>query len=184
MSGLKLLGQVLCKARDKRLRKNWWQTIVNKLALISIETQTKLKFQNKKSLILNYTVSIISDEEIKELNYLHRKINKSTDVLSFPAFDASDFEISSLSNSAAPPEFFAQSKIDLAEIELGDIFICLNKVFAQAEEYGHSAEREAAFLFVHGFLHLLGYDHLTKNDEKAMFELQDTILEEAGLPRE
>ena len=68
-------------------------------------------------------------------------------------------------------------------ISLGDIFICQNKIEEQAFDYGHSIEREAAFLFVHGFLHLLGYDHETKNDEEEMFNLQKLILEKTKFKR-
>ena len=73
--------------------------------------------------------------------------------------------------------------LNLQFISLGDIFICQNKIEEQAFDYGHSIEREAAFLFVHGFLHLLGYDHETKNDEEEMFNLQKLILEKTKFKR-
>ena len=67
--------------------------------------------------------------------------------------------------------------------ELGDIFICLDRAFEQASEYGHSVEREVAFLAVHGYLHLCGFDHMTKEDEEVMFKKQDEILNAAKLER-
>ena len=67
--------------------------------------------------------------------------------------------------------------------EIGDIFICLDKAYEQALEYGHTKEREIGFLAVHGYLHLNGYDHMTKEDEKVMFKKQEEILEKVGLTR-
>ena len=67
--------------------------------------------------------------------------------------------------------------------ELGDIFICVDRAIEQADEYGHSVTREMAFLAVHGYLHLCGYDHMTPEDEKIMFEKQDEILNKAGITR-
>ena len=69
------------------------------------------------------------------------------------------------------------------ELLLGDIMISVDKVFAQAEEYGHSIRRELSFLAVHGTLHLLGYDHMTDEDSKNMFALQDEILDYIGVER-
>ena len=69
------------------------------------------------------------------------------------------------------------------EDELGDIFIDLDQAFRQAEDYGHSITREVAFLAVHGYLHLCGYDHMTEEDEKVMFAKQDEILKAAKIER-
>jgi probable rRNA maturation factor len=70
-----------------------------------------------------------------------------------------------------------------AEYELGDVFICVERALEQAKDYGHSIEREIGFLSVHGYLHLIGYDHMTKEDEKVMFTLQEEILAKAKLER-
>ena len=67
--------------------------------------------------------------------------------------------------------------------DLGEIFICYDKALEQAKEYDHSLEREMMFLCLHGFLHLLGYDHMTLEDEKVMFALQDEIMEDIGVKR-
>lgn len=97
--------------------------------------------------------------EIKELNNSFRNINKSTDVLSFPNDDES---IKSF----------------------GDIFINIDQAIIQAKEYKHSLDREIAFLSVHGYLHLIGYDHQTIEEEKEMFKLQEEILQKAKIKRE
>ena len=97
-------------------------------------------------------------------NYIHREyrnIDRSTDVISF-ALQDDDSNI------------FVQEE----QNELGDIFINVQAIRDQAKEYGHSLRREACFLFCHGLLHLMGYDHMTKEDEKEMFTLQDVILNE------
>ncbi len=96
-------------------------------------------------------------DKIQEINCEYRKIDKPTDVISFAYIDSEE-------NRELPKE-------------LGDIFICVDKIFSQAEEYGHSVLRECAFLMVHGILHLLGYDHIEKDDEKEMFTIQDKVLD-------
>lgn len=117
------------------------------------------------------SVTIVDDEEIHQINKTYRGVDRPTDVISFAINDevADEFEILEL------PEGMPY--------ELGDLFISLDRVKAQAQEYGHSFERELGFLTVHGFLHLNGYDHMTEEDEKEMFALQREILENYGLKR-
>lgn len=111
------------------------------------------------------SVTIVDNEEIHTINLEHRGIDRPTDVLSFPMFDE-DFD-------------------DGEACVLGDIVISLEKAKEQAESYGHSIEREIAFLTVHSVLHLLGYDHEEgKAEESEMFEKQEKILEAMGLTRE
>ena len=105
---------------------------------------------------------VVDENEIKRINNEFRHIDKVTDVISFALID--DKEI-------------------VQTDELGDVFICVEKALSQAEEYGHSARREFAFLAVHGYLHLCGYDHQTKEEEKVMFDLQEKILEGANIKR-
>lgn len=109
-----------------------------------------------------FNVIFVDENEIKRINNEFRHIDKVTDVISFALID--DNEI-------------------VQTDELGDVFICVEKALSQAEEYGHSARREFAFLAVHGYLHLCGYDHQTKEEEKVMFDLQDKILEGANIKR-
>jgi probable rRNA maturation factor len=111
-------------------------------------------------------VTIVDDNEIKELNNSFRGIDKSTDVLSFPLGENGEYDIN--------PETDA--------LMLGDIVISAEHALAQAEEYGHSIDREVAFLTVHSMLHLLGYDHVNNEaEEKEMFKKQEEILIKMGL---
>lgn len=114
------------------------------------------------------SVTLTDDEGIHELNARFRGVDAPTDVLSFPLFD---FE----GETDEPP-------IDEMENMLGDIVLNLNRARTQAEEFGHSFEREAAFLTVHSMLHLLGYDHETdEQDELDMRARQSAIMERMGL---
>lgn len=121
------------------------------------------------------SVTLVDDESIQRLNEEHRGINSSTDVLSFPLIEYNDGE-----PQIGPGDFDADTNC----VFLGDIIISVEKVIQQAQEYGHSTQREFAFLAVHGILHLLGYDHEEVEDEKLMLLTQDEILNEMGLPRE
>ncbi len=109
-----------------------------------------------------FNIIFVSKEEIQRINREFRKIDRVTDVISFALCDDKDI---------------------VQTNELGDIFICLDKAFEQAKEYGHSVSREVAFLAVHGYLHLCGYDHMTKEEEEIMFKKQDDILNQAGIIR-
>lgn len=108
------------------------------------------------------SVSFVDDEFIHQLNRDYRKIDRPTDVISFAFLDNEDDRDAQLHGQGI--------------VCLGDIYISLDRAKAQAEEYGHPLKRELSFLFVHGLLHLLGYDHMTQEDEKVMFALQDEIL--------
>ncbi len=101
-------------------------------------------------------------KEIREINRDYRSIDSETDVISFALMDEAE-------------EFEREAE----EKELGDIFINVERIVSQAEEYGHSELREASFLFTHGLLHLLGYDHTrSQEEEEQMFALQDEILKD------
>ena len=107
------------------------------------------------------SVSLVDDATIQEINNDYRHIDRVTDVISFAFNDGEDRE--SLYHSGSM-------------VVLGDIYICVEQAKRQASEYGHSLDREMRFLFVHGLLHLLGYDHTKKEDEEVMFPLQEEIL--------
>ena len=116
---------------------------------------------------LEVSVTFTDDEGIQRLNRNYRKIDKPTDVLSFPLFDFEGDE-----------DAISEEICDM----LGDIVISLERAAAQAEEFGHSFEREVAFLTVHSMLHLLGYDHETsEEDELDMRRRQTAIMEMLGL---
>jgi probable rRNA maturation factor len=120
-------------------------------------------------------VSLVDDERIQELNRIYRGKDQPTDVLSFAMMEEGEGE----------PEIFLEAEAEAAEYEmLGDIIISVPTAMRQAEEYGHSLERELAFLAVHGFLHLIGYDHMTEAEEKEMFGRQEEILVAMGLTRD
>ena len=108
------------------------------------------------------SVSLIDDKSIHQINKEYRKIDRPTDVISFAFLDNDSDRDNKLHGHGI--------------VCLGDIYISVDRAKAQAEEYGHSLTRELSFLFVHGLLHLLGYDHMTEEDEKVMFALQDEIL--------
>ena len=114
------------------------------------------------------SVSIVDNKKIKKINKKYRQIDKETDVISFAFLDGQDYQSIVHSKDVVP---------------LGDIYISYEKAKEQAIEYGHSIERELYFLFTHGILHLLGYDHMKEEDEKVMFALQEEILNARGIFR-
>ena len=121
-----------------------------------------LDYQKIDNAIFN--IIIVDEEKIRELNKLYRNKDNVTDVISFALED---------------DETFVKTDFRV----LGDIYICLKRAKDQALEYGHSFLRELSFLSIHGLLHLLGYDHMNKDDEKVMFDLQERILSEYGIKR-
>lgn len=110
-----------------------------------------------------FNVIIVDNVKIHELNKEYRGIDRVTDVISFALEDFHD--------------------IDLEIRMLGDIYISYEKAREQAIEYGHSYLRELSFLTIHGLLHLLGYDHMKKEDEEVMFKKQEAILDEFGISK-
>lgn len=104
-----------------------------------------------------FSIILIDQDQMHEMNYQYRQIDRATDVLTF--IDDED------------------------ESYLGDIFINVQAIRNQAQEYGHSLKREFSFLLIHGILHLLGYDHQTKEDEEIMFGYQERILKNIGATR-
>ena len=120
------------------------------------------------------SVVLTDNEEIRTLNNMHRSIDRATDVLSFPMFEYDE--------NGEIIEDYAEFN-EVGDILLGDIVISLERADEQAKEYGHSFEREVGFLTVHSMLHLLGYDHMTPEDEEEMFGYQTEILNEIGLVR-
>jgi len=116
------------------------------------------------------SLSFVDNEEIHALNLEHRGIDRPTDVLSFPILDGD--------------EGAGDVDMNIGAVLLGDIIISVERALEQAEEYGHSIERELAFLSVHSVLHLLGYDHeRSLDEEKTMFKKQEDVLVSIGLKR-
>ena len=158
--------------------------IENEQAQIEIDDEIESLIKKCVDAVLGYeecdfdaevSVSIVSENEIKELNNEYREKNSITDVLSFPMLEFDE------DNQMICDEF----DFDEENIVLGDIVICAKRADEQAKEYGHSFEREIAFLTVHSMLHLLGYDHEHSEDmEQEMFKKQKEILNKMGITRE
>lgn len=126
-----------------------------------------LDYAIQKEALVNviFNVIIVDNDYIHELNKTYRHIDRETDVITFALEDEKDM--------VAP----------LEERVLGDIYISIDKARSQASEYGHSLLRELSFLAVHGFYHLLGYDHMTKEEEEVMFSKQEEVLHECNIER-
>ena len=122
------------------------------------------KYEGLENTELEFSIIIVDNKRIHEINKEYRGIDRPTDVISFALEDSEGVELENY-------------RI------LGDIYISIDKVKEQAKEYGHSEKRELAFLTVHGFLHLLGYDHMEKEEEKIMFGKQEEILNGFGITR-
>ena len=128
----------------------------------------------KLSLDTEMSVTFMNNAEIREINRDYRNKDQATDVISFALEDEGEGELAII--------FDEDEAFDLPR-NIGDIMISVERAKEQAQEYGHSFDRELGFLAVHGFLHLNGYDHMTPEDEKEMFTLQEDILTAYGLKR-
>ena len=126
------------------------------------------KLENSK---LCVTVTLTTPKTIQEINKQYRNIDRATDVLSFPMFEKDELD----------------SKIQENDFEnediLGDIVVSVEKVKEQAIEYGHSFERELSYMIVHGFYHLMGYDHIEEDDKKVMRKKEENILRKLDITR-
>ncbi len=152
------------------------QSILNKM-----QDAADLCLQCEKvSVPCSITVCLCDDDYIAGINKTYRNTDRSTDVLSFPSV-------------AYPAGFTAGSSENLLRLEyddetqacfLGDLFISVPHVFAQAQEYGHSPLREAVYLLVHGICHLMGYDHIDPTDKEKMRAMEEKILSAASVPRD
>lgn len=124
--------------------------------------QFVLSYENLEHVLFN--VILVDDPYIHKINLEYRGIDRPTDVITFALED--------------------EKEVQAQDIRvLGDIYISVDRVVAQAKEYGHSRKRELFFLVTHGIYHLLGYDHMTKEEEKVMFEKQEKVLDAYGITR-
>ncbi|MEC1261219.1 rRNA maturation RNase YbeY [Bacillus swezeyi] len=136
------------------------------------EMEKLLQFAAKEENVADQaevSVTIVTNEEIQKINKEYRGKDYPTDVISFALEEDGEGEVEIIG-------------ADMPTV-LGDIIISADKAKEQAEEYGHSLMRELGFLTVHGFLHLLGYDHMTEEEEKEMFTKQKELLNRYGLSR-
>ena len=134
-----------------------------------IEKVVNKCFEVEKIEASNFYISIIltNPENIQRINKEYRNIDKPTDVLSFPMFEKEELE---------------NAKFENQEV-LGDIIISIEKVKEQAEEYGHSFERELAYMVVHGFYHLIGFDHMIEEEKEIMRAKEENVLEKLDIVR-
>lgn len=120
---------------------------------------------------LYISITLTTPEHIHEINKQYRDVDRETDVLSFPMFEKKELD----------------DKIKNKDFEhedvLGDIVISIEKVKGQAQEYGHSFEREFAYMIVHGFYHLMGYDHIKEEDKVIMRPKEEKVLNQLGITR-
>ncbi len=126
---------------------------------------------------LSVEVCLVSEEEIRRLNSEQRNIDRVTDVLSFPSM-----ELTAGEEIAADEHGEELDEED--RLFLGSVAVCEKRAREQAEEFGHSFERELCYLIVHGVLHCLGYDHEEEEDKRRMREMEETVLKKLSLSRE
>lgn len=146
----------------------------NKLYSLSLKSKIKKIF---KEVIMEHNlpenlccnITLVSEEEIRNLNRENRNIDKVTDVLSFPLIENDNYmeEVNPVTNL----------------IDIGDVVICNKVAKFQAKKLGHSYKREICFLSLHSFLHLIGYDHMEKEDEEKMINMQNKILDKLNIKR-
>lgn len=141
---------------------NEWVSLLEKVAAKCFEIEKLLD----KNLYLS--VILTNPEIIHKTNLEYRNVDKPTDVLSFPMFERNEIPLI----KGEYPE------------ALGDVMISIPKVEEQAKEYGHSFERELAYMLVHGFYHLMGYDHMTEDEKKEMREKEENVLNALNITRE
>ena len=149
---------------------------MNKIGYYNETEEDVLEFKKVKKVIkkaiemeeldnLEFNIILVDNDYIHELNKNYRGIDRPTDVITFALEDYEDFK-------------------DIDTRVLGDVYISIDKARSQAIEYGHSLKRELCFLAVHGFLHLLGYDHMKKEDEEVMFHRQELILDACEIKKD
>ncbi|MBQ8534353.1 MAG: rRNA maturation RNase YbeY [Bacilli bacterium] len=134
-----------------------------------LETVEKVLYsaiEKEKLENVSFNLIIVDNDYIHELNKTYRNIDRETDVITFALEDEDTLVMPS------------------DERILGDIYISIDRARSQAEDFGHSLLRELSFLAVHGFYHLLGYDHMTEEDEKVMFKKQEEVLDAYGIRRQ
>ena len=127
------------------------------------------KIENSK---LYISITLTNPEHIHEINKQYRNVDRATDVLSFPMFEKNEID-----------EKIKNNDFEHEDV-LGDIVISIEKVEEQAKEYGHSFEREFAYMLVHGFYHLMGYDHIKDEDKVIMRKKEEIVLNKLGITRD
>ena len=143
------------------------------LLALMIKSATKaIELEGLDPEICELSVTFVGPEEIRELNFQYREIDRVTDVLSFPQYDMEELDFYIDTPDETPDELM-----------LGDVVICKEKAEEQAEEFGHSFKRELIYLFTHSVLHLLGYDHEEADDKTVMRKREEEIMDFLGIPK-
>lgn len=151
-----------------------------------VEVQEKLKEDIEKAVLLSLesenikldsqvSIYFVDNERIQKINKETRDIDKATDVLTFPI---AEFKKGKLGRVLGDVD------IDSGDLVLGDIVVSLERALLQSEEYGHSFKREVLFLITHGMYHILGYDHMTDDDEREMIGKQELVLAKLDIQRD
>ena len=143
-----------------------YEEIISKVVKQCFKTE---QLENSK---LYISITLTTPENIQKINKEYRKIDKPTDVLSFPMYEKEEID-----------EKIKNKNFEFEDI-LGDIVISLKKVEEQAIEYGHSFERELSYMIVHGFYHLMGYDHMVEADKTVMREKEESVLKLLEITRD
>ena len=130
------------------------------------------KEENMEDSKLYISITLTTPEHIHEINKQYRNVDRATDVLSFPMFEKDELD-----------EKIKNNDFEHEDV-LGDIVISIEKVEEQAKEYGHSFEREFAYMLVHGFYHLMGYDHIEDDDKVVMRKKEEIVLNKLGITRD
>lgn len=141
------------------------EELINKVVQTCFEEEKLLE----KNLYISITLT--NPENIRDINKSYRNVDNATDVLSFPMFEKVEIE-----------QIINNRKEEVKDV-LGDIVISLQRVEEQAKEYGHSFERELAYMVVHGFYHLMGYDHITQEEKQVMRAKEENILKKLNITR-
>ena len=164
---MKITSEITLKGVDK---KDSHEDLIDRVV------EKCFEIENLDSDKVYVAITLTTPENIREINKEFRNIDKETDVLSFPIFEKKDIDMLR-KNDEVVDKIMPQDVV-------GDIIISVKKVEEQAEEYGHSIERELAYMIVHGFYHLMGYDHMNDEDKKAMREKEEKVLKSLDIVRE
>ena len=182
-----------------------WMDDEGREEMMSEETLERLKEAAERCLCMEgfagetdrmaLSLTLAGEEEIREMNREYRGVDRVTDVLSFPMFDGEE-DIREALGAGADGEAGEEipgdeavcggpeAEIPEAQIPLGDVVLCREKIRQQAVEYGHSEERELVYLFVHSLLHLLGFDHMDEDEKKVMREKEEAVMTAMELARQ
>ncbi len=158
---------------EKLVEVNFLDIEKNDEYIHEVESVLKKCFEEENLVNKNLYINVIltNPVNIQKINKQYRNIDKETDVLSFPMFEKEEMEQ------------LKESKASIVHEVMGDIIISIERVYKQADEYGHAFQREFAYMLVHGFYHLMGYDHIEVEDKKIMRQKEEDVLTKLNITR-